>query len=283
MRASFVAVVGVVALAACGDGSGGEPSGPAVMGNGEKRQESRRPGSFRRVENRTPLRVVVREQDEAVVDVTLDANLQGLLRTRVEGDLLLIDSKAPLSFTGAGLVEVHAPRFTSAKQLSSGALVFEGVTRAEDVELYVGGSGSLDFYGPARMLTATVDGSGRLSARTPPEWVTNVVNLSMGGSGSLDYEGRALQVNAESDSSGTLTAMGAAGRLVANASGSGDIRAQALQAIEADLTVESSGDVLAKATGGPVTVSIEGSGNVELWGSPPLSVNNSGSGRFIQH
>jgi len=288
MRRLLGVLVAVVGLTGCNvyvddDGVSLDVGRSEVRGNGTKVTETRRVGSFVRVENRTPLDVVVRESSGTDVDVTLDSNLQGLLDTHVEGDRLIIERDAPFTFSGEGHVVVRTPRVTGARLASSGSLTVEDVSRREDVELVVEGSGVLRFCGPARTVSAALEGSGSLRVCTPSELMVEAVDLTVSGSGTLEYAGRALRVDAFSDASGHLQASGAAQRFVARTRGSGDVDGRALLATEAELTVQGSGDVLATSDGGRVVVNIQGSGDVELWGDANLQVNDSGSGDFIRH
>jgi hypothetical protein len=281
-------LVVLVSLSACevyvhDDGASVDVGRSEIHGNGNKVTETRWLRGFSRVENRTALEVVVREAMDSAVDVTLDANLQRLLETRVQGDVLVIERETPFSFWGEGRVVVHLPRFTGARLASSGALTVEGVAQVNDVDLEVAGSGTLRYCGAARTLSAALEGSGTLRVCTPSEQLVESVHLTVTGSGLLDYSGRAKLVDAFNDSSGRLVASGVAGRFVARTRGSGDVDGRTLQATEAELTVQSSGDVLASSQGGRVTVTLQGSGNVELWGNAEVWVNDTGSGAFIRH
>lgn len=280
--------VAVVCLPACevyveGGGTSVGVGSSEVAGNGDKLTETRTLGNFTRVENRTAMEVIVREAPDSAVDVTLDSNLQHLVDTHVQGDVLVIERNSPFSFRGEGRVVVRTPRLTGARVVSSGTLTVEGVTRVEDLDFAVTGSGALRFCGPARTLSAALEGSGSVRVCTPEELALDAVHLSLSGSGSLEYVGRARLVDTFSDASGSLAASGVAVRFVARARASGDIDGSGLRASEADLTVEASGGVRATVDGGKVNVSIQGSGDVDLWGDAQLWVSDSGSGELVRH
>lgn len=253
-------------------------------GDGFKVTESRALDGFTRVENRTSMKVVVREAPRSDVKVTLDRNLQDELETWVTGDTLIIDTGGPLSFSGDGTVEVSLPRFLGAKLDSSGELSVEGLTHVEDVLLVSSGSGRLRFCGPAHTLVAEGSGSGGVTLCTPTEQLVEQVKVTLSGSGSVEWTGMAREVDVSSEGSGRVVLSGDANHLQARVAGSGNVDAQELRASSADLHSESSGDMLARVDGGGVNVTIDSSGDVELWGSASLqTVRVRGSGELVRH
>ncbi len=288
MRKLLAVCVALVGLTACNvyvhdDGASVDVGRSEVRGNGHKTTQTRWVAGFTRVENRTALEVVVREAASPAVDVTLDTNLQPLLDTRVQGDVLVIEDTSRFSFWGEGRVVVQLPRFTGARLASAGSVTVEGVTQLNDVDLAVEGAGTLRYCGPARTLSAALEGSGVLRVCTPSEALVESVHLTGTGSGTLDFTGRARLLDAFNEGSGDLVVSGSASRFVARTRGSGDVEGRGLVATEAELTVQGSGDVRATTQGGRVAVTIQSSGDVELWGGGELWVSDTGGGSLIRH
>jgi hypothetical protein len=255
------------------------------QGNGRKVTESREVSSiFTRVENHTSLDVVVREADSSSVSLTLDENLQRYVTARVQGEALIIEDSANLSFSGEGRVVATLPRFLGARNDGSGDLFVEGVTQANALTFVLDGSGSVRYCGPASSLTANLSGSGDMTLCTPEAQMLEGVSLELEGSGSITYDGSAKRLEATCDGSGDIHLTGQAPQLVAQARASGEIDARGFTSSNAELSVFGSGGVSATVQDGNVAVRIDGSGGVDLWGNASVrDVSLNGSGNFRRH
>ncbi|WP_257456324.1 DUF2807 domain-containing protein [Archangium lipolyticum] len=255
-----------------------------VQGDGHKVTQSREvPAVFTRVENHTPLDVVVREADSSSVSLTLDENLQRYVTARVSGDALIIEDSENLYYSGEGRVVATLPRFLGAKNDGSGAFLVEGVTQANALTFELDGSGTVRYCGPASSLTASLGGSGDMTLCTPEAQVLESVSLDLDGSGTLTYDGSAKQLEASSEGSGGMNLTGSAQRLVIRADGSGGVEARGLTSSTAYLSVSGSGGVTATVQDS-VSVRIDGSGGVDLWGNASVrDVTLDGSGNFRRH
>ncbi|QRK07592.1 DUF2807 domain-containing protein [Archangium violaceum] len=253
------------------------------QGDGHKVTVSRDLTGFTRVENHSPLDVLVREADTGSVNVTLDENLHRYITTRVSGETLVIDNTYNLSFSGEGRVVVLLPRFLGAMNDGSGDLLVESVTQSNALTLELEGSGDVRYCGPASSLTASLSGSGDMTLCTPAEQVLESVTLESDGSGDLTYDGSAKSLESSNDGSGNMSLSGSAPRFVARVESSGNIEAQGLTSEQAELDVSGSGNLSATVSES-VSVRISGSGNVDLWGGATIrDVSLDGSGNLRRH
>jgi len=123
----------------------------------------------------------VREGSPAAVTVWGDPDERDLVRTRVDGDVLI--GPANPTRTNQGIrVSVTAPERVSIGLAGSGRVKAECGASSRDSSLSVTGSGTLWWKGTAGALATSISGSGALRAE---------LEASLSGSGSLAYRGTA--------------------------------------------------------------------------------------------
>lgn len=165
----------VVCACACG----------GAIGNGNVITQQRPVSGFTHVTMDGSFNVTVREDPAFAVAVTTDSNLEDDVLTYVEGDTLIIREKPMGILTSTRLdVAVALPAFAGAELDGSGNFNVVNIQTARDVTLNLGGSGNLDFEGPALSVAASLTGSGRLRA----SGTATSLSADLSGSGSLDAQ-----------------------------------------------------------------------------------------------
>lgn len=225
---------GVALLALAGCGLFG------VDGNGERVTEVRSLEGFSSVDSEGSLDVEITRGDAFHVEVSIDSNLLPLVRTRVSGDTLAIDTDQPIGDVVAGPhVIVTMPLLRRAAVNGSGGLTAASFEQSEPVSLDIDGSGELSFvgnvpradvrisgsgdarlHGAAAVLGAAVEGSGAVDARDldattadlsvsgSGDLAANVsgsVSVAISGSGSVDLYGAAVIERVDISGSGSIT------------------------------------------------------------------------------
>lgn len=202
------ALLGSLCLAAVGCGNHG------VDGNGTRTERLRETPAFTRVHSDCELDVEL-VQGEPSVTVSIDSNLQDLVRLRVDGETLRIDQDEQIDEVVEGPhVLISVPDLSAAKLAGSGSLNVAFEAPALPLDLYLSGSGDLRFSGTTAALGAYLSGSGELSL----EGETSDVDIALSGSGAV----RARRLAASSAS--------------IDLSGSGSISATVSDSVTVDLS-----------------------------------------------
>jgi hypothetical protein len=189
-------------------------------GNGERAEEVREVAKFVKVRSNAELDVQIVQADEQVLSLSLDSNLLDLVRTRVDGETLHIETTESIGDTVRGPhLRLTVPTLAAAKLAGSGDLFVELDQPEQPFDLYLSGSGDARFSGRAAAMGAFLSGSGDI--RLLGE--TSDVELAVSGSGDI----HARDLNAESASialygSGDISASVSQSALV-SLSGSGDV------------------------------------------------------------
>jgi hypothetical protein len=173
-------------------------------GNGYRVEETREVSAFTRLHNDGDLDVELVQGDVQSVTVSIDSNLQHLVRTHVHDDTLYLDLRENVDEMVSGPhVLITVPELRAARLAGSGRMTLALDEPDAPLDLYLSGSGSLRFDGAAATLGAFLDGSGEM--RLGGE--TRDVELSLSGSGAM--VGRNLQAQSgylDLSGSGTLSA-----------------------------------------------------------------------------
>lgn len=256
----------------------------AAQGDGNKITEVREvTAAFSRVDNDTPLDVVIHRGQQAHLEVTLDANLQEYLRLTIAGDTLTIDTTDPIQFQGVGRVDVALPQLTFARLSGSGSITADGAQEPTDLALELTGSGEVDVCGGMIALRLLNTGTGALVACS--EDALGALELRLTGSGDVLFTGEVGDVDAGLSGTGNATLLGHASQLEAEVSGTGTLNARDLVVAGGGALVSSgTGDLLATFNAGTVSVELTGSGDVEVWGDATVVTGDlGGTGRFVRH
>ena len=161
-------------LSGCGDWG--------IDGNGNRVEESREIAPFTRVRSDCELDVQLVQGDVQALTVSLDSNLQELVRTRVDGDTLYVETTDNVDETVDGPhILITVPELAAAKLAGSGSMTVAFNEPELPLDLYLSGSGDLSFNGTTAAVGAYLSGSGDLRL----EGETRDVDMKLSGSGSI--------------------------------------------------------------------------------------------------
>ena len=208
----LLAAAALVSLPACDIGE--------VDGNGERVDQRRSTTEFARVQSDADVDVTIVQGDEPSVIVSIDENLQELVTTRVEGDILRIDTREDIGDRVSGPhVLITVPALHAAKLSGSGSLRTELDQPGRPFDLFLEGSGVMSFKGTTAAVGAYLSGSGDIRL----EGETSDVDIDLSGSGSvrgksLLAESGRIELSGSGDVSATISHS-----VVVSLSGSGAI------------------------------------------------------------
>lgn len=190
-----------------------------IKGNGQKITEAREVPPFERVSMRGAIDAVVKVGPAQSVSITIDSNLITHVRTRVEGDRLVIDTDENLSWDGIARAEITVPRLRAFGVSGSSDATIEG-GKGEELQLSTSGSGDIRWRGVATALEVATSGSGDVTLAGEAD------ALEASTSGSGDVRGQDFTVrdaDIRTSGSGDVTIRLSGGTLRAKTSGSGDV------------------------------------------------------------
>ena len=234
MRGStiFGVVLGVALLASLVNSLSGRGD-ERPRGSGQVVSETREVGAFDGIELSGLGDVTVSPGAESSLVVRAPENLLGSLRTRVEGDTLVIGTTRRVGFSG-GRVTYHVvtPKLERISLSGSGDIRAETMA-GDDIELHLSGSGDL-YVGDLRADDLEVDLSGEGDVQLSGEVTEQTAKLSGVG----DYRACALLgETAEVEVSGVGDALVWANRtLDAEVSGVGSVRYRGEPEVDMDVS-----------------------------------------------
>ena len=227
-----------------------------VEGNYNVVTETRQFSSFNRVFNEGNFDVYIIQDGLNEVMVEAESNLIPLIRTRLEGTALVIDTKDHLRNNYPMKVYVHITDLEEVRLSGSGLIHAEDIITG-DIETDISGSGEFFFSGTADNVKSSISGSGSMDLGL----ICDNLETDISGSGEMEIWGTA--------NNGDL-----------HISGSGSIRAYELILQECHADISGSGSMYLTVED-YLNVKISGSGDVFYMGSPSLDINISGSGSVI--
>jgi hypothetical protein len=228
-----------------------------VDGNNQVTSETRQLVSFDRVENDGTFNVYIRQDSIFSATVEAESNLIPHIRTRVNGNTLIIDTRENLRPNFPMNVYVTTPILQGAYLNGSGTVVCDSLD-TEYLEMVLSGSGSMSGYANTNSLATRISGSGNISI----EAYTNTCSATISGSGDMDLLGETLNGNF-------------------SISGSGNIRSYNFQQKECISKISGSGNMYLNVSE-LLDVTISGSGSVYYIGDPSITVRITGSGQVIK-
>lgn len=212
-----------------------------TIGNGNIIKESRKVGSFNKISAAGPFDVRLVTGKQGELSVEADYNIASLVTTDVKDNTLKI---APM----------EGKLFKSSK--GNKVIVRVQVENIEELQL---------------------TGSGTITGKTP---VKGDVKLMLNGSGKIEVDIASGSAEAIVSGSGDVVLKGKADNLKCSVTGSGQLKAEKLQAQVVDVTVTGSGSAQV-FTNSAITGRITGSGNVAYAGNPKdRDLKRTGTGEF---
>jgi hypothetical protein len=228
----------------------------SIDGNYEVQTETRQISGFHRVYNEGEFDVYIVQDGTGEVEIEAESNLIPLIRTRIEGSSLVIDTKDNLQNHFPMKVTVHTAELTEVRLSGSGLVHAENLV-VEDFEIKLSGSGDMFISGAADNVTTDISGSGDIDLGIN----CNNIDADVSGSGNIEIWGTADNGNFK-------------------ISGSGEIRSYELLLQNCDATISGSGNIYCNAEDS-LDATISGSGNVYYMGNPVVNTHISGSGEVF--
>jgi hypothetical protein len=230
---------------------------PRIAGNNQVTAETRQLVSFDRVENQGTFHVYIRQDSVFSATIEAESNLIPHVRTRVNGNTLVIDTRENLQNNAPINIYVTTPIIQGAYLSGSGSFSLDSLD-TQHMEAVISGSGSISGYVVSSSLVTRISGSGNINL----EAYVNTCSASISGSGDTDLFGETLNGNF-------------------SISGSGNIRSYNFMQKECIAQISGSGNIYVNVSD-KLDVTISGSGSVFYIGDPALNVNITGSGQVIK-
>jgi len=227
-----------------------------VEGNYDVTTETRQYTAFDRVINEGSFDVYIIQDGLSEVMIEAESNLIPLIRTRIQGSALVIDTQDDLRNNYPMKLYVHIADITEVKLSGSGLIHAENIVTG-NFEASLSGSGDILVSGNADDVTCRISGSGSADLGL----VCNGLEADISGSGEMEFWGTA--------NNGDF-----------HISGSGSIHAYDLILQECNATISGSGSMYLTVED-YLNVNISGSGNVYYMGSPVIETKITGSGSVI--
>jgi hypothetical protein len=228
-----------------------------VEGNYDVQTETRQLETFERVANEGSFDVYIIQDGHSEVEIEAESNLIPLIRTRVQGSTLVIDTKDDLRNNYPMKLYVHTGDLNEVNLSGSGLMHADNIVTG-DFEASISGSGDIFISGTA-----------------------NDVKTDISGSGSIDLGIECDELEVDISGSGEMEIWGTANHGDFDISGSGSIHAYELTLKECNAKISGSGSMYLTVED-HLNVNISGSGNIYYIGNPVLDINISGSGSVIQ-
>lgn len=227
-----------------------------IEGNYDVQTETRSISGFSHVFNEGSFDVYIIQDASGEVIIEAESNLIPLVRTRIEGSALVVDTKDNLHNNYPIKVYVHTMELDEARLSGSGLLRIEDFNTG-DIDIDLSGSGDVFFSGNA-----------------------TDVKCNISGSGDMELGLTCVELEAKISGSGEMEIYGEASKGDLNISGSGSIRAYDMLFQECKARISGSGDMYVNVAD-YLDVTISGSGSVYYLGNPIVEADISGSGNVI--
>ncbi|XXF78104.1 DUF2807 domain-containing protein [Myxococcaceae bacterium GXIMD 01537] len=282
MRASnsqLLLMLSLLSLSGCAHGSG---SFLGTRGNGSVSTRAVRLDAFDAVRVEGSIDVLIEEGDTPLAEVTVDDNLQGLVRLEVRDGTLVIDNERLRSPSDRSRVRLVMPRLRAVSAEGSSDVRVQPRGRAtEQLALDLSGSGNLVYKGDAGRLALSLSGSGDLRY----EGMAESLEADLSGSGNLGVRGGARRLEVRTSGTGDVEVSGGeAERLVADLSGTGDLDARQLPARDVSVASSGTGNARVQVAGGTAQLRASGTGDIDWWGKAASTrIHSSGPGDVVGH
>lgn len=228
-----------------------------ISGNNQVTTETRQMHSFDKIENDGSFNVYITQDSIYQVIVEAESNLIPHIKTLVNGNTLIIDTRESLNNHSPMNIYVKTPEL-------------------HVIELKGSGLMSLDSLNTDH-LQVEISGSGNINGMA----VANTVNTKISGSGNIFLEAHTSSIETKISGSGILDLMGESNTATHTISGSGDINAYSFVQNECTAKISGSGNMYLHVID-YLDVNISGSGSVFYIGDPQLTIKITGSGSVVK-
>lgn len=160
-------------------------------------------GSFTKISSKGAFDVEIKQGATSDVVVEGDENIVKIVKLKVVGDTLEVDTEGNYTTSTRLVVKITMPKIEGIDLSGSGNTVASGV-KADDLDIDISGSGNIKVHGSAKKITADVSGSGKIDASALESedaiadisgsgsikvFATKNLNVDIAGSGEVSYKG----------------------------------------------------------------------------------------------
>lgn len=203
-----------------------------------KAQQQREVGDFTGIHAGDPLKIILSQSDQTTVKVDAPENIQSSVKTEVRDGILSISTDGNIPDDQNITILITVKTLNSLENSGIAEIKSENKLICEQLKIVSQGVGNINLEVEAKEIQSTLSGAGHITLRGS----TQVLNATVSGAGGL----KATDLEAN--------------KVVANVSGAGDAKVNAIQSLNAD--VSGAGSVIYK--GNPIdrVVNISGVGSV---------------------
>lgn len=245
----LVGLLALFALSSCNKLGG-------IEGNNNMTTETRRQVPFNEVVNEGDFFVTI--VPDTIYEITIEAelNLINYIRTNVNGNSLIIDTRENLNPNHTIYITVKTPTLKGAYLSGSGVVSVEDFD-SDQLTVVLSGSGVMNGNGYADYFKTVLSGSGNIDFLVASERV----ETTLSGSGNIRLSGETPYAN----------------HLI---NGSGNVEAYSLITTDSDAKISGSGNMFLTVSD-QLNATISGSGSIFYRGTPVVNTNITGSGVVI--
>ena len=225
-------------------------------GNHHQMTETRQLVPFTKVVNEGEFNVIIIEDSISEAIIEAESNLIPYIRTVVNGNTLIIDTRENLEPNIPITIYVRTPEVNSIELSGSGTITADTLV-GDNVEVKISGSGNINANIKASLVDLLISGSGDM-------WLyaeSQIAYSKISGTGNINLTGNSTNGDF-------------------NISGSGNINSYEFVQNELNSKISGSGNMYVNVVD-YLNVQISGSGSVYYIGTPSLDVNITGSGSVI--
>jgi len=225
-------------------------------GNHHVMTETRQLVPFTKVINEGEFNVIIVEDSITEAIVEAESNLIPYIRTIVNGNTLIIDTRENINSNLPINIYIKTPEVNSIKLSGSGTITADSLV-GDNVEIAISGSGNINASVNAGLVDILTSGSGDMWLNV----VSQFTYAKISGSGNINVDGNTKDGDF-------------------NISGSGNIHSYDFVQNNSDANISGSGSMYVNVID-YLKVKISGSGSVYYLGNPSLDISITGSGSVI--
>lgn len=228
-----------------------------IKGNHDVGRETRQMVSFESVINEGSFNVYISNDSVHQVVVEAESNIIPYIRTIVNGNSLIIDTKKNIKANYPINIYVKSPLVKHVSLEGSGLIQFETLT--------------------GRGFKAEINGSGEIEGKL----LFDTVEALIDGSGNISLQTDCNKISTEINGSGNINLLGSADMGIHSIDGSGNISALEFVTVDCNADISGSGNMNLNVSD-HFDVTVSGSGSVYYIGTPQINVKITGSGSVIK-
>lgn len=225
-------------------------------GNQHVMTETRQLIPFTKVINEGEFNVIIVEDTITEAVVEAESNLIPYIRTIVNGNTLIIDSRESINSNIPINIYIRTPEVNSIKLSGSGTITADSLI-GDNVEITISGSGNINAHVKAGIVDILTSGSGDMWLTVESQFAYSKIS----GSGNINLSGNTTDGDFSISGSGNMYSYDfVQNKLNAEIPGSGNMYVNVIDHLK---------------------VKISGSGSVYYLGNPSLDISITGSGSVI--